>query len=70
MSNYRDSKGFDLPCPNCEANVKISLNEALKGKEVICRKCNTHIKLTPDSSAASAERALNNLDKTLKKLGN
>lgn len=56
-----------IDCPGCGSTVKLRLSDWAKGKTVKCR--NGHEIKLEGKQAKEAARALNDLEKTLKKLG-
>lgn len=58
---------WDVPCPGCKRKVKIKLSQMAANKSVRCPSGHT-INLTGDD-AKQAKKALDDLERTLKRYG-
>ncbi|WP_338630445.1 hypothetical protein [Clostridium baratii] len=60
-----------IKCPKCKADIKITLNQV--GSTICCPSCNSSIELKAsdsfNSSKASIDNSLKDLNKTIKNFG-
>lgn len=57
----------DINCANCNRKIKVKLAEMNSGKKKICTGCKTEINFT-GNGGRKAQKAMDDFDKTLKKL--
>lgn len=57
-----------ISCPNCEGIVRIKVKDMVPGRSKPCPHCQVSFKFTGDDGR-KAQRALDNLERTLKKFG-
>jgi hypothetical protein len=60
---------LDLDCPECGGRVKYSLQDVAKGRTVRCSRGHSVTLVDEGGGAAKADKALRDLDKSIKGLG-
>jgi len=69
-----DSWEIPLECPKCRTQNKVSLGQVKREETIQCINCGTEIKLKDKDRSVQrgideAQRALDDLERTLKKMG-
>ena len=69
-----DSLEVDIPCPQCEAQNKVSLGQIEREETIQCSNCGVAINLRDKDGSVrrgtrDIQRALDDLDRTLSRFG-